>query len=172
MHQTAACQRSDAPWGKRHRFNERCCLYYNRKLIKVTLHWELSAFAHVCFLHFFPCTSVQSLALIFILDFGLFSSFFLYCLIYYPYTSYFCLSRTFASHLSVHLVLVLVGSNTLQGSINWLVCVYCGYNVLILWGLTDLVSLFENTYAMQTLLALRVVTVRVLVVLSSSERAH
>ena len=36
-----------------------------------------------------------------------------------------------------------------QGSIN---CIYCGYNVMILCGLTELVSLFQNIYTKPTFL--------------------
>ena len=30
-------------------------------------------------------------------------------------------------------------------SINWLVCIDCGYNIMILWGPVELVSLFSNS---------------------------
>jgi len=46
----------------------------------------------------------------------------------------------------VVLVLALVVPCTRQNSINRLVWIYCGYNVLILWGFIELVSLFHNIY--------------------------
>jgi len=36
------------------------------------------------------------------------------------------------------------------GSINWLVCIYCGYNVMILWDFIERVSLFQNVYTKPT----------------------
>ena len=45
----------------------------------------------------------------------------------------------------------LVVSSIRQGSINWLVCIYCGDNVMIFWGLTELLS-FQNINAKPTFL--------------------
>ena len=53
----------------------------------------------------------------------------------------------FSIHLNFKLKAPLVVSSSQMGSINWPVCIlYCGYNVMILWGLVELVSLFENIY--------------------------
>ena len=48
-------------------------------------------------------------------------------------------------------LLLLVVSSTRQGSINWLVCVYCGYNVICLMR-SHWTSLFKNFYAKPTFL--------------------
>ena len=39
-----------------------------------------------------------------------------------------------------------------QFSINWLICICCGYNFMILWGLIELVSLSQNIYPKPTFL--------------------
>ena len=54
---------------------------------------------------------------------------------------------------------LLVVSSTPQGSSNWLVCIYCGYNVMVLYS----EHLRQPNLSM---LALRVVTGRVLVIVS------
>jgi len=61
----------------------------------------------------------------------------------------------------VILILVLAVSSTWQGCINWLVCIYCGCNVIILRGLTELLRTLRQ--ADLSMLAQSVVTARVFV---------
>jgi len=49
--------------------------------------------------------------------------------------------------------LVLVAPSTREGSVNWLVCICCGYHVTILWGLTELVMQSFSEYSRQVFYA-------------------
>jgi len=49
-------------------------------------------------------------------------------------------------------------SITRQRSTNWPVCICCRYSVMILWGLIQLVSLFQNSIAKPTFLCWHWVT--------------
>ena len=66
-----------------------------------------------------------------------------------------------------HVIQVLVVSSIHQGAINWLVCIYWGYNVAIFQEVSWTCQSFpENLHHTDlSILALRVVTAIVLVVL-------
>ena len=67
----------------------------------------------------------------------------------------YSLQNVYASYSQLFVFLSdmkVFSSFKLFSALDGLVCIYCGYNVIITWGLTKLVSLFQNIYAKPTFL--------------------
>ena len=60
----------------------------------------------------------------------------MYILIYIYIYIYICVHMYTYIYTYIYIYIIL-----------YIVCIYCGYNVIILYGLIELVSLFQNIYA-------------------------